>query len=175
MTSSKQPAPAPEMIELAAGVENLRRMFRQTMARAAIERGESLEEARRRIAVDPATAKVAVMLSATVEELLAGFGEEQVFLVDPAYDHAAETARVEAVVAKVASTAIGLNDVLHADAVERVRRTVPLAAPHVESRRDVGRDVESRRMIVERMQRRSGDRAPRVTKSFSERWGSQKQ
>lgn len=176
MTSKKgtteAAAPSDGLVEVAIGIENMRRMFRQTMARRAREAGEDLEDARARLARDPQTARLAQLLGATVDELLTGFGGEERFITAASYDPKTERERVEVVIARVASTPIGLNDASRGDAVERAaRRSAPLAAPRIGERGRVRGDTRDvLRITRERTRGHPIARAPGVTKSFGDRW-----
>ena len=125
-----------DLLELAIGAENLRRMFRQTMANNAWRSDETLDVAHARLMRDPGTARVAKTLGCTVAELLEGFGQDEVFYVEEGYDRASAEKEVAAIVEKVASAAMGTNDPQIKDSVERsqAREQTP-AAPHVDEER----------------------------------------
>lgn len=169
---------AKDASELAVGLENVKRCFRQTMAARARLPGESLEALRRRLAADPATARVAQLTACTVDQLLEGLGAEQRFLVDPSYDHAAATAVVSALVERVATTPIGTNDAAWGDALERAPRPaqaalqIPLSAPALGAERgQVLADRETtERLRLERTRPPVRARAQQLGEAFKRRW-----
>lgn len=126
-----------QLEEYAAGLENLRAMFRQTMAASAPPE-EPIEETRARIAADPATREVAKRLRCSVAELLEGLGEPQSFIVDEDYDHEAAAAQIDVVIQRVIDAPIGSSDDPNVgDRVEAraLRHEGAHAAPHAEGPR----------------------------------------
>src|SRR5262245_53535665 len=93
-------------------------MFRQTMVHHA-KSGESLVVVWVRFACDPVTRRVADTLRCSVDELLVGFGQSERFIVDRGYDHVAARSAVGAIIDRVASAVLGLNDRRIADTFER--------------------------------------------------------
>lgn len=125
-----------ELIELQLGAENLRRMFRQTMAHNARRSGESLEQTGARLVRDPATAQVAKALGCSVQELLDGFGgQPEVFYVDRGYDREAAERAVDRAIDKAAGATLGTNDPKIGDVLEKRRDGERLNAPHIEAQR----------------------------------------
>lgn len=125
-----------ELVELQLGAENLRRMFRQTMAHNARRPGESIEQTGARLARDPATAQVAKALGCSVRELLEGFGRAEVFHVDRRYDREAAERAVDRAIDRAAGATLGTNDPKLGDVLEH-RRTAGERgnAPHIEAQR----------------------------------------
>lgn len=91
-------------------LDNLRKMFRLTMAANFREKGETLESCRARLVAHPATAQVAQKLGCTVEELLTGFGQDEVLHTAPGYDHAREVQNIEAVLERIKNAPVAIHE-----------------------------------------------------------------
>lgn len=150
--------------EVLAGFENLRAMFRQSMA-ASAGPDESLEEVRARIAVDPATREIARLLRTTVEELLDGLGTPQVFEVDEGYDPASAEASIAAVLETTLEIPVGASaDPAVGDRIadRELRHEGAHAAPHVEApRAQVFGAERDARLIQEMRMNAMGIRPPK--------------
>lgn len=94
--------PPEAMTEAELAADNIKKMFRVTMASNARKEGETVEQLQARIAADPGTAKVAAMLHTTVEDLMDGFGNTEQLHVREGYNHAAAVAEVSQIMERVA-------------------------------------------------------------------------
>jgi aryl carrier-like protein len=111
MSTLSNDAPlSPEQAAMAAGLDNVRKMFRETMLENARREGESVEALRERLAADPATAQLATLLQCSIDELLEGFGKEEEFWVVHGYDEAESEAEVAALVKQVAEQITAIYD-----------------------------------------------------------------
>lgn len=116
--------------EKAAGLDNLRKMFRLTMATNYRRAGESLEACKLRVAADPATASVAAKLHCTVEQLLTGWGGDEQLHTQPGYNHRKATDEVEAIILGAAHRAHARDSERAADKRDTaVKHAGVLAAP----------------------------------------------
>jgi hypothetical protein len=138
-------------------VENMRRLFRRTMAESYPRKGEAIEDTVRRLRADPATADVASRLACTIDELLEGFGQPEPFIVDTRYDHDRASAVMDTIIERVIGSPLGLDDPAERDdRVVRFTRNVGVkAAPHVEAARGrIDGDEAAKRQILAGMRRR---------------------
>jgi hypothetical protein len=131
--------------ELAAGLANLRAVFRQQMVRGA-HPAETVDQIRARLEADPATKEIADRLECSVCELLEGLGEAETFVVAEDYDHERASAEVDAIMEELTRALAPGDGLDQGEAPKRGEKT----APHV--RDPKGRvlgDEESARLIRE--------------------------
>ena len=99
-----------QMTEPELAIDNIKKMFRTTMALNARQEGESLAQLRERIAADAGTVRVAQMLKCSVEDLMEGFGQQEAFHVPEGYNHAAAMAEVNTIMESVAAMPVSVHE-----------------------------------------------------------------
>jgi hypothetical protein len=98
------------MTEPELAIDNIKKMFRTTMALNARQEGESMESLRARIAADAGTLRVAQMLKCSVEDLMEGFGQQEQFHVPEGYNHAVAMAEVNRIMEEVAAMPVSVHE-----------------------------------------------------------------